>query len=246
MNLNHYFERINYDGPRDVSLEALIRLQRAHLFSVPFENLDIHHKRPIVLGVAHHYEKIVMQHRGGFCYEQNGLFSAILREIGFDVALMRAEVPGGDSHEFDHLTLMVKLDERWLVDVGFGSAFLDPLRLDDPGEQVQGTHTFRVEHDGERGVYAWLKDGNWQDQFYFFLEPRQLEDFAGGCHFHQSSPQSSFTQKVVCSLATPTGRKTISNMQYIVTEDGQRSERPIANEDERTALLRDEFGVVLD
>ena len=86
------------------------------------------------------FEKIVTQRRGGFCYEQNGLFAAVLRALGFDVTLLEARVSKGDGTfgiPFDHLTLMVQLEDRWLADVGFGDSFLDPLRLDDPGEQTQ-------------------------------------------------------------------------------------------------------------
>src|SRR5437879_11823761 len=130
LNIEAYFERINYHGSTAPSAGTLRALQVAHLLTVPFENLSIHAKEPIVLEDEALYTKIVERRRGGFCYEANGLFAALLREIGFDVTMLSAEVAhaeGGFSHPVDHMTLMVKLAQRWLVDVGFGDSFLEPL-----------------------------------------------------------------------------------------------------------------------
>jgi len=248
LNLDAYFSRINYDGPREPTRKALFALHRAHLFTVPFENLDIHMGRPIVLGEENHFEKIVNEHRGGFCFENNGLFAGILRQMGFTVTMMEARVLpsiGGSGIRFGHLALMVEVDGRWLADVGFGEAFIEPLRLDFPAAQVQaGNRAFRVQHDGTIGTYA-MKDGKWYDQYEFRFAPRQLSDFSEGCHFHQTSPLSSFTQKKMCSIATPHGRKTISQDRFIVTEDGARHERPIVDDADYHALLREHFGVTL-
>jgi N-hydroxyarylamine O-acetyltransferase len=249
LNLDAYLKRINYDGPRDATRQTLFALHRAHLLAVPFENLDIHLGRPIILGENAHFEKIVTHRRGGFCFEQNGLFAAILRQMGFKVTLMEARVQpgiGGSGIAFGHLTLLVEVNNRWLVDVGFGEGFIDPLRMDFPAAQVQaGNRAFRVTHNNTQGTYA-MKDERWHDQYVFFFEPRQLEDFAEGCHFHQTSPLSGFTQKRVCSIATPQGRKTISDHRFIVTENGAREERPIADDSDFHALLREHFGMSLD
>jgi N-hydroxyarylamine O-acetyltransferase len=248
MNLFAYFSRIGYTGPRDPSLATLSALHRAHLFAVPFENLDIHLGRRIDLDEEAIFEKIVARRRGGFCYEQNGLFAAVLRALGFEVTLLEARVSRGDGTfgiRFDHLTLVVQLADRWLADVGFGDSFLDPLRLDDPGDQTQENGTFRVRHDGTQGVYARRVDGAWRDEYQFFLTPRQLADFAPGCHYHQTSPLSSFTRKRVCSLAAPEGRITLSDRKLITTRNGQRDERDLPDEDAFHAALREHFGIEL-
>jgi N-hydroxyarylamine O-acetyltransferase len=91
-----------------------------------------------------------------------------------------------------------------------------------------------------------MKDERWHDQYVFFFEPRELADFSEGCHFHQTSPLSGFTQKRVCSIATPQGRKTISDHRFIVTENGAREERPIADDADFHAILREDFGMSLD
>ena len=115
MDVDAYLERINYNGSRDVNAETLRALQVAHLLSVPFENLSIHAGEPIVLDEDALFTKIVEQRRGGFCYECNGLFAGLLRALGFDVAMLAAGVAhatGGFGPIFDHMTLMVTLDER--------------------------------------------------------------------------------------------------------------------------------------
>jgi N-hydroxyarylamine O-acetyltransferase len=248
MNLDAYFSRIGYTGPRDPSLAMLHGLHRAHLFAVPFENLDIHLGRRIELDEEAIFEKIVMRRRGGFCYEHNGLFAAVLRALGFEVTLLEARVSKGDGTfgiPFDHLTLAVQLADRWLADVGFGDSFLDPLCLDDPGDQTQDNGTFRVQHDHAQGIYARRVDGEWRDQYQFFLVPRTLSDFAPGCHYHQTSPLTSFTQKRVCSLATPEGRITLSDRKLITTRNGQRDEHDLSDEGAFRAALWEHFGIEL-
>ena len=152
MNFEAYLERINYRGSLAPTAETLRQLQVAHLLTVPFENLSIHAGEPIVLDDEALFSKIVGRRRGGFCYELNGLFAALLRELGFDVAMLSAAAMSGEEGfgpEFDHMVLMVTLEERWLVDVGFGDSFLEPLRLDYRGEQVQGEHAYRIDAEGD-------------------------------------------------------------------------------------------------
>jgi N-hydroxyarylamine O-acetyltransferase len=249
MNLDAYCDRIRYTGPRAPTLATLCGLHRAHLLAVPFENLDIHLGRPILLDEDRFFDKIVTRRRGGFCYEQNGLFAAVLRALGFDVTLMEARVGHGDGTfgiPFDHLTLCVALDERWLADVGFGDGFLEPLRLDDPGDQVQRREVFRVQHDGDRGLYSWrTSESAWRAEYEFFFRPRQLADFAPGCHYHQTSPLTTFTHNRICSLSTPDGRITLSGLKLITLRNGQREERPLAGEDEFRAALRTHFDIDL-
>lgn len=250
MKLAAYLQRINYTGPLDPTAETLRALHQTYLRTVPFENLDIHLGRPIVLDEAALFRKIVEQRRGGFCYELNGLFAALLRELGFDVTLLSARVARGDgsfSSEFDHLTLLVQLEERWLADVGFGESFHEPLRLDKPGEQAQAWGTYRLTYDGGDWTY-WERDeaAGWQPQYRFTLQPRRLADFAERCHYMQTSPESHFTQKRICSLATPEGRVTISDFHLIITQNGRRQERELTGRAEYESALREYFGVELD
>ena len=249
LNIKAYFERINYHGSTALSAETLRALQVAHLLTVPFENLSIHAKEPIVLEDEALFTKIVEHRRGGFCYEANGLFAALLREIGFDVTMLSAEVAnreGGFSQPFDHMALMVKLEQRWLVDVGFGDSFLEPLLLDEQSEQLRGSRPYRIVADGSYLSLSRRDDDVWRPQYRFTLQPYEYDDFAEMCRYHQSSPQSHFTQGRVCSRATKEGRITLSEMRLITTSNnGERQERTLKSDEEYQAVLRQHFGIVM-
>jgi N-hydroxyarylamine O-acetyltransferase len=241
-----YLERIRYAGPLVPSAETLRALHQAHMLTVPFENLDIHLGRPIVLELPRLYDKIVNQRRGGFCYELNGLFAWLLGELGFRVEMLSARVCNGGEPgpEFDHMALLVQLDERLLADVGFGDSFIEPLQLDDAGEQIQRGVAYRIESDGEIERMLERQPGQaWSAVYQFTLQPRQLSEYAEMCVWQQTAPESHFTQKRVCSLATPDGRVTLSNMKLIVTKNGERQERSLADDDEYRAALSEYFGI---
>ena len=256
-----YCARIGVGGPLPPTSSTLRRLHHAHMLAVPFENLDIHWGRPIVLEEARLFEKLVTRGRGGFCYEQNGLFAVMLRKLGFSVDLLEARVgakPWEDGLPWDHMTLQVTLEERWLADVGFGDGFREPLLLDEAGPQARTEGTWRVEHDGCEGLHASRTTaGDWKPEYRFRLRPCQLADFAPGCEHHQDSPDSHFTQQRVCSLATETGRVTLSDRSLIETEGFpsrataastdsgkvRRRERDLADEAEFLKVLRERFGI---
>ena len=137
MNVDRYLARIGYEGPRATSLATLTALQTAHLVAVPFENLHVFHRVGVRVDVDWSYDKIVDQRRGGWCYELNGCFAALLHRLGFEVDLLSCRTfepdTGGLSADFDHLALLVRADGApYLVDVGWGDNPLTPL----PAEQA--------------------------------------------------------------------------------------------------------------
>ena len=247
MDIDAYLARIDYRGPRTPTADVLRRLHVAHLLAVPFENLSIHAGQPIVLDDEALFDKVVTRRRGGFCYELNGLFARLLRELGFEVEMLSAAVWGeakGFGPEFDHMTLLVNLEERWLADVGFGDSFVEPLRLDVRGEQRQGTRAFRIEEDGERLTLLKRDEGGVRAAEYrFSLTPRVYADYERMCRFHQTSPESHFTQGRVCTRLTPEGRVTLSKLRLITTDADGRHERELADEREYEAALGEHFGV---
>jgi N-hydroxyarylamine O-acetyltransferase len=248
LDISAYLARIGYRDPLDVSPGTLSGLHLAHLYRVPFENLDILLGRPLSLGGAALFDKIVIRRRGGFCYELNGLFGALLRELGYRVTLLSAEVArkaGGFSPEFDHLALRVDLDESYLVDVGFGEGFRLPVRLDDHADQPQGASAYLVLQDGDfRVLLRRNSGGDWTPQYRFTPQPHELADFAVRCHYHQTSPESHFTQTRLCTLATPGGRVTLSGTRLIETSPAGRTETEVTGEAEYAAALRERFGVI--
>ncbi|HUE97647.1 MAG TPA: arylamine N-acetyltransferase [Anaerolineales bacterium] len=248
-----YRARLQYSESIKPDVQTLQGLHLAHMRNVPFENLDIGLKRPIRLTQDDLWDKIVLQRRGGFCYELNGLFAALLKQLGFEVTYLNARVynrAGEPGIDFDHLALLVQVPnqlERWLVDVGFGDSFNQPLRFEEQGEQPQGLRSYRLEQTAG-GYIVWQKnyDGSSERQYFFDLQPRSFPaDYEAACLYHQTSPKSSFTRGSIISRATPDGRVSLEDERLILTKNGQRSERPIANKDEYYALLRQYFDITL-
>lgn len=252
MNIPSYLNRIHYTGPLTPTLSTLRHLQLAHLLAVPFENLSIHWGQPIVLEEAALFQKIVTQRRGGFCYELNGLFAGLLHALGYPVQMLSAGVYGSGvfGPDFDHMALLVRLEaDYWLVDVGFGDSFRQPLSItaDLPQDGGDG-HLYRLTADLEQST-RWVlaqqtAEGDWHPQYRFTLQPHTFPDYAAMCHYHQTSAESPFTQKRVCTIATPHGRYTLSHNTLITTDHGRRTERPLADEAEVGVVLRDLFGIV--
>ena len=249
MDVEQYLRRIEYDGPRQPSSTVLRDLHRQHLFTVPFENLDIALKTPIFLDLVSLYDKIVRRHRGGFCYELNGLFCELLIALGFRVQMLSARVrrdDGGFGPEFDHMLLRVDLEEPWLVDVGFGDSFVDPIVFRAGGaDQVNG-HRYLVSPFGEEWQLL-REDEKGEVPLYVFRDvPRQLGDYREMCQFHQTSPESGFTKRWICSKATRDGRITVANRRLIVTGEGRRQESVLTTDDQLRRCLRDHFGIKFD
>ena len=249
MNVAAYLARIGFTGSATPDAETLRQLHLAHLYAAPFENLDISLGRKIVCDEERFLFKIVDLRRGGFCYELNGAFAALLREFGFRVTLLSARVAredGSASPEFDHMALLVDLEEPWLADVGFGDSFLEPLRLKTELDQEQPGGPFRIVPVGDvMIVQRQLADQTWKSLYQFTLKPHALADFEPRCQWQQTSPDSHFVQQRICTLPTQEGRITLSNLRLIRTEHGKRVERLLRNEDEWQAALVEHFGVRL-
>jgi N-hydroxyarylamine O-acetyltransferase len=253
MDLSLYLQRIHYAGSLEPTIPTLRALHLAHLLAVPFENLDIHLGRPISLEQEALFDKIVPRRRGGFCYELNGLFAALLEALGFDVTLLSASdahADGSFGPEFDHLTLRVRCTDSpvipWLADVGWGDTFREPLRLDQVGEQIEGKRAYRIDRVGDARI-LWQRDynGHWERQYRFTLRPRDFDDFLPMSHYHQTSPDSLFTRKQLCTLATVDGRITLDDSRLITTVDGVRQEKPIDDDQTYRRILEERFGIWL-
>ena len=249
MDVDSYLARIGYCGSRAPAAETLRALHRSHLDAVPFENLDIHLGRPILLDETSLYDKIVRQRRGGFCYELNGLFVALLRCLGFAVTLLSARVVGESGEvrpEFDHLALKAEAGGPWLADVGFGDVFSEPLRLDEPGVQVRDGAAYRVSAQGADWLMSRCQPGgDWQDRYHFSLTPRRLGDFTAMCRYHQTSRASHFTQGRICSRRTSEDLVTLTDDRLIVTGVGGRRETRVGDEQGFRMALAKQFGIKL-
>jgi N-hydroxyarylamine O-acetyltransferase len=246
--------------PEEASAYLLGKVHLAHMLSVPFENLDIPLGREIVMDQGRFIDKIVRQRRGGFCYELNGAFAWLLCELGFDVTFLSARVfdaEGVAGPDFDHMALLVRIEgDEWIADVGFGDSFRTALCLVEDvalGDGDPRGIEYRFTEDAGRWT-MWKRDpsrrdagaagAEWTPQYAFTLEPRRLEQYAAMCRHQQTSPEATFTRKVVCSKASRAGRLTLSATALIETTASGRVETPVSREDWHD-VLRDRFGVVL-
>ncbi len=249
MNCEKYLGRIEINQTKiQPNLANLQLLQKQHLLKVPFENLDIHWKNPIVLDVENFYKKIIEQKRGGFCYELNGLFYELLNKIGFQSKIISARVFGRDGNfgaEYDHLAILTKIDDdEYLVDAGFGDFSVKPLRFSLDIEQTDENGVFLIKKYDENYFEVVKKDGEiWQSEYIFKNLERNLSEFAEMCNFQQTSPKSHFTQAKLSSILTKNGRKTLTNTKFIKTVNAEKIEVTINSETQFNQILEKEFHI---
>ncbi len=248
--LKNYLKRIRLQRKIIPYLNTLTLLQKHHLLNIPFENLDIHQGIPIIINVDNFYKKIIINKRGGFCYELNGLFNELLKALEFNTYIVSARVfntNGNYGEEFDHLAIIVLLDnEKWLTDVGFGEFSFSPLKIKIGIEQKDERGIFRIIRFNEE-YYAVQKKTSpgWKNEYLFSLKPRTLSEFSEMCRYHQTSPRSSFTQKKICSIATSTGRITLTDNSLKITNNRKAKETAISKENQFFELLKKYFDIEL-
>lgn len=242
MNVAAYLRRIGVSRPGKADLASLRVLQRAHLETVPFENLGAYLGERVELGEEALFGKIVERSRGGQCYELNGAFALLLRELGFRVELLGGRVAARTGHlgpPLDHLALRVELGEPWLVDVGFGRFSIRPLPLRgrEPQHDPGGRFSLREAPHGDLDV---LRD----DVLVYRLElrPRKLAEFRAMAWWHSTSPDSVFSQGPMCSLVTCDGRVTLAGRRLIETTGADRRERELPGDSAVLAAYRRYFG----
>jgi len=247
---DNYLKRIGLSpqtGPP--TLDLLAALQAAHMTHVPFENLDVYHRRGVRTDTAWSYAKIVERGRGGWCFELNGCFGELLRTIGFAVEYVSCPVwepPGEFGPELDHLGLLVDLDgQRWYVDVGFGDNCMVPLPLID-GEHHGVPRRARIEV-GEAGfvLTELTLDEGWVPQLRSGLQPRVLADFAPRSEYLETAPDLPWSQKPFASRALDGDGSRLTLRRDVLrrrTGTGAFVDTPVAAGD-WSALLAEHFGL---
>ena len=248
MDLQRYLERIDYVDRVEPTLDVLFELVRAHIFSIPFENLDVQLGRSLTTEPVNAYHKIVEKRRGGWCYEQNGLFGWALGAIGFEVtraaaAVMRAD--RGDISTANHLCLMVRVpgnDTVYLVDVGFGGSLTAPLELrENAAEHVPFRVGLRRLNDGH--WQFWENFGKGEFSYDFLPQPGNEKAMADKCEFLQTNPASNFVLNLVAQLRTPDQHKALRGRVLTITHVKGQTARILNSASELVATLAAEFGL---
>jgi N-hydroxyarylamine O-acetyltransferase len=250
MKLQSYLDRIGYRGGLRPDLSVLVALQQAHVCAVPFENLDVQLGRTVTTSPQDAYEKIVGNNRGGWCYEQNGLFGWVLEQIGFDVTRVAAAVmrqDRGAASLANHLSLVVTTPEsstRYLVDVGFGGSMLEPIEL------LEGAHTqapFRLglerDNDGYWRFTEYLGDGNFS--YDFLNEPANESALQEKCANLQSDPASNFVLNLVAQLRSQEEHVALRGRVLHVASANGVAKRVLNSANELVTTLASQFNLDL-
>ncbi|HET7537007.1 MAG TPA: arylamine N-acetyltransferase [Candidatus Didemnitutus sp.] len=250
-DLDAYFARIGYSGPREPTLAVLRSIQLHHVRTIPFENLAVLLGRPIDLDPAAIERKLVHDRRGGYCFEQNTYLMHVLRTLGFVVsrlgARVRWQVPTEVTTATTHLLLLIELDgQRLLADVGFGSMSLAaPLVLDNEGEQSTPLEPRRIIRRNGFYLQQSLVGGLWSDVYEFWPVEFSAPDIAVANWYTSTHPESRFRLNLTAARVGDGRRYTLLNREFTVRHaDGRTEKRELESPFELLSLLADQFGLV--
>ncbi|MBP2242299.1 N-hydroxyarylamine O-acetyltransferase [Cytobacillus eiseniae] len=244
MNVQAYLKRISVTKEEPLTLAYLAKLQNNHMENIPFENLDVTRKVEIKLITERFFEKVMGNGRGGFCYELNGLFQQLLSKLGFHSQLIACTVrkTEGWAKADTHAAIIVHLDEPYLVDVGFGDSVRQPVPLNGE-ERTDVSGTYRVmQTEQESFDLQRFEENHWKTLYRFTTTMKYIEDFAEGCLYNQTSPDSTFTHGDIVTIATPDGRITLSGLTVTQTKNGQKEKWELS-EEEKSAFIEKYFHI---
>lgn len=250
MDLDPYFARISYEGPKTATLETLRALHSLHIRAIPFENLDVLLGRRIEMTDKAVFEKLVSATRGGYCFEHNTLFKAVLKELGFIVepflARVRRNVPADFRTGLTHMVLRATAEGRsWLCDVGFGSlGSPSPLTFDLEVEQATPLETRRIVRNNRALTHQAQLGDEWVDLYEFMLDEPAPIDFELGNWYSCTHPEAHFKNNLVVTLVKGTARLSINNGEFVVRQlDGRADKRAIQSRQELIELLATHFNL---
>jgi N-hydroxyarylamine O-acetyltransferase len=253
VDLDAYFRRVGYDGPREPTLEVLTRLQGLHPQAIPFENIDVLLGRGVSLEPAALQAKLIEGRRGGYCFEQNGLFKRVLEALGFAVEGRIARVvwnapPDAPTRPRTHKVLSVTIDGRsWLADVGFGGCVLTaPLRWALDAEQETPHDRYRLRQDGEEVVQEVWREGEWRPTYRIGGGAQAAIDYELANWWTSTHPTSHFRAMLIATRIEGDARFALLNDRLTVrTKAGERERRTLDASGVEHAL-RDTFGLTVE
>jgi N-hydroxyarylamine O-acetyltransferase len=249
LDLSAYFTRVGLDDRVKPDREGLETLHLAHATHIPFENLDVLLGIPIRLDLPSLQAKLVRGRRGGYCFEHNLLFAAVLTELGFNVTPLAARVRYGTTQVLPrtHMTLLVEIDAcQWLADVGFGGdGLLRPVRLELEEETRQFGRTYQVirEPGQQHFVLRSRRENEWTDLYVFTLEGQYHVDYEMANHYTSTHPSSRFKQLLTVQLPTPEARSILRDWELTVETEQTVTRRTLSHHDELLDVLAGTFGL---
>lgn len=251
-NLKLYLQRLGFEAPPEPTLDTLRLLQLRHTGVFPFENLATISGAPVLIDLPSIEEKILVGGRGGYCYELNNLFFALLLELGFDARAISGRVvmnqPEGSWTARTHRLSLVTIDEvRYITDVGFGGMVpTAPLLLDTEAEQATPHEPYRIEKQPDGYMLLANVAGEWRSMYLFDLQRQEDIDYTIGNWYVSTHPESPFSQRLMVARTGEGWRKTLNNGSFAVHRMGANSERrEVTQVDELIELLAREFALHL-
>jgi N-hydroxyarylamine O-acetyltransferase len=247
-DLEKYLTRIGLSKNLPANDEVLHLIHQHHILHVPFENLDIHFRKPFTLDLNDVHKKVVIDRRGGFCYELNLLFCWLLNELGFSAKTISARIVNDDGSLgplFDHMCVHVCTTKQYLADVGYGDLFITPLEIRS-GIQTDGRNFFRIDNEGDGFCLLMSTDEkDFQKKYVFSLHEVAPSNFEAISIEKQTHPNSYFVKNVVCTKATEQGRVTIFNDKLIVRTPTGKVETPILDNHDLRTQLKNHFEIII-
>lgn len=220
-----------------------------HLLTIPYENLDFHYKKRVILKVDSLFDKIIIRNRGGIAYELNILFYHLLHQLNFKVRLLSAEFLNNShlTNPFDHVVVLV-LDvdgNNYLCDVGQNNSFQYPKLLKEGISHLDNTHYYKFEQDiNENWILQKSTDNSHFNAIYqFTLHPKEMIEFIPRCNDHQDQLDGPFLQEKFISQLFKIGRITLTSRKLITNLYGELKEKDILNEDEFLVHVEQYFGI---
>ncbi|WP_415764862.1 arylamine N-acetyltransferase family protein [Pseudomonas sp. ZB1P45] len=249
-NLALYLQRLGFDAPPAPTLETLRQLQLRHTGVFPFENLSTLSGQPVLIDLPSIEQKVLHDGRGGYCYELNNLFLALLQALGFEARGISGRVvmgqPEGAWTARTHRLSLVTLDGvRYITDVGFGGMVpTAPLMLDTPAEQFTPHEPYRIEQHEDGYTLRANVGGEWRAMYIFDLQRQEDIDYAVGNWYVSTHPESSFARQLMVARTGEGWRRTLNNGSFAIHRIGSETERrQVTDVDELMGLLRSEFDI---
>jgi N-hydroxyarylamine O-acetyltransferase len=252
LDLDAYLERTGYRGPLESTAATLAELHRCHVEAIPFENLEVMLGRPVNLDLASLQAKLVTRRRGGYCYEHNLLFAAVLERLGYAFTALSARVTMGTGklRPLTHMCLRAEADGvAWLVDVGFGGdGLLEPIPMR-PGQAAHQEADAWEYALAEQGGGSWalrsLRPQGWLELYTFTLEARWPIDYTVFNWYTSTHPRSAFTQRLVVQKVANNLRRSLIDGELTLTRPGWTGETRTVAPADRPETLASEFGIEL-